>query len=336
MRVSIDKTLSAHVQNYFMQYLINQRHVSPRTVESYRDTFRLLLKFIDDSVKCNKHPLAIADLNADIILEFLDHLETARNNCVRTRNARLAAIHSFMQYVSWKEPQSLTTTQSVLAIPMKRYERPLLGYLTQKEIRALINATDSNTWSGNRDHALITTLYNTGARVSEVIDLSVGSIELSNPSFIRIKGKGRKERTIPIWKSTTKILRRWIEENGLSESDPLFPNRFGKTMTRSGVGNRISVAARVAADACKSLASRKVTPHVIRRSTAMHLLQSGVDLSVIAIWLGHESISTTHHYLEADLEMKKKAIMLVDPPKCLNSGKSKSDQGPLISFLNGL
>lgn len=325
---------SALLQNYFCQYLIDQKRVSDRTVQSYRDTFCLLLKFAEKNNINSPSKLCLSDLNADFIVKFLAYLESGRNNSITTRNIRLAAIRSFFRYVEFHKPESLPEIQRVLSIPMKRHDHKLIGFLTREEINAILDSVDKDTWSGRRDHALLTTLYNSGARVSEIIAIKRCDVRSSDHCVILLHGKGRKERSVPLWKSTSALLKKWLEEINTESQTPLFPNHFGEMMTRSGVEDRIKVAVHNAIPVCNSLSHKKISPHVIRHTTAMHLLQSGVDLTVIALWLGHENINTTHKYMEADLQMKEKTLKaLVDPNQ-----KSKKRKLPdsLIKFLEGL
>lgn len=322
------------VQDFFCQRLLNQQNVSAHTVAAYRDTFRLLLGFLQQ--RRNKAPTALTldDIDAPIILAFLDDLETGRGNSVRTRNARLAAIRAFISYASAREPTSLPLAQRILAIPQKRFNRPLLGYLTRPEIEAVVNATDSASWSGRRDHALLVVMYNTGIRVSEAIGLRRGDVGLESAPYVRIRGKGRKERSVPLWKTTAAILRKWLMEIGSDAQTPLFPNRHGTPLTRSGVEDRLQRAVSCAIEKCPMLRNKTVSPHTLRHTTAMHLLQAGVDITVIALWLGHESSDTTHQYVEADLEMKKRILNQIDAPVTPHRCKTQSD--PLVDFLNRL
>ncbi len=327
-------TFPSLLQNYFCQYLINQRQVSDRTVKCYRDTFCLLFKFAGEKLGKTASKLCLSDITAELILSFLNYLESVRHNSVTSRNVRLAAIRSFLHYAEYQEPQELPTIQRVLAIPMKRHDFKLIGFLTRDEINAIMSSVNTNTWSGQRDHVLFATLYNTGARVSEVISAKRGDVELNHGTVILLHGKGRKERSVPLWKSTSRLLRKWLDKINSDPKTPLFPNRFGSPMTRAGVEERLKVAVSKAEAICSSLASKKVSPHVIRHTTAMHLLQSGIDLTVIALWLGHENVNTTHKYLESDLQMKEKILNAVDDPKYKFNKKKISDS--LIKFLEDL
>jgi integrase/recombinase XerD len=322
------------VQDFFLRRLIAQRGASARTVESYRDAFELLFSFAEHHIGKSPSAMTLADLNAPFVLDFLDHLETVRANSVRTRNARLAAIHSFMRYAAIRDPASLPTAQQVLAIPAKRFDRPILGYLTREQITAILTAPDPSTWSGHRDVVLLATAYNTGARVSELTGLQVRDVLLDRQTAVHLHGKGRKQRVIPLWKSTAGQLRGWLNEINSAPEAPVFPNRAGAPMTRSGVRDRLDRAVATAEQSCPSLHSQHVTPHTLRHSTAMHLLQSGTDLAVIALWLGHSSPATTHQYLEADLATKEAVLQRLSDPGTPPTRFHPSDQ--LLAFLQGL
>ena len=306
--------LARRLQGFFCERLIEQQHASARTVASYRDTFRLLLAFLAQQRQRDVGSLCLQDLDAAVVLAFLNQLETQRNNGIRTRNARLAAIRAFLHYAALQEPAALASIQPVLAIPMKRFERPLIGFLSREEIEAILAAPDAATWSGRRDRLLFLLLYNTGARVSEVIAIRRGDLDLAQGAVVHLHGKGRKERAVPLWKRTATQLRAWLRTLPVEPTLTLLPNRFGGAMSRSGVADRLQRAVETASANCPSLRHRHVSPHVVRHTTAMHLLQSGVDLAVIALWLGHEDVSTTHQYLEADLAMKERALATLQPP----------------------
>ncbi len=322
------------LQDFFCQRLVAQRSASTRTVASYRDAFRLLLRFAAARTRKAPDALTMADLDAPLVSGFLDHLETQRGNSARSRNARLAAIRSFLRYASFRDPGSLQTIHCVLAIPMKRYDRPLLGFLSRAETEAILSAPHASTWSGLRDQVMLATFYNTGARVSEVAALRVGDATLGSEASIRIRGKGRKERLVPLWKSTTAALKRWLVHAGVGPDGPLFPNRHGAPLTRAGIEHRLRTAVQLAATRCPTLAGRRISPHTLRHTTAMHLLQSGVDLSVIALWLGHESMATTHLYVEADLAMKERALAKFPGPA--DKGRRFRATDRLLRFLDGL
>lgn len=306
--------LGPALQSYFYSYLIGQRDVSPRTVRSYRDTFRLLLRFLQQQ-GLQPDTVCVDDLDADRVLAFLADLEESRGNCARSRNARFAAIRSFLRHATAANPLLLPTTQRVLAIPMKRFDRVTVGHLTRDQMQSVLDSPNTATLAGQRDQLLLMLLYNTGARVSEIVGLKVKDVRLESQSSLHILGKGRKHRAVPLWRKTTRLLRSWLRRSCMAPDSPLLPNSRGEPMSRSGVAQRLKIAVTRAAAKCPALRSARVSPHTIRHTTAMHLLQSGVDLSTIAMWLGHESIETTHQYLAADLESKRQALSFLEPPR---------------------
>jgi integrase/recombinase XerD len=322
------------LQRFFVQRLVQQQHVTPCTVSAYRDSFRLLLAFAHRRLQKRPSDITLEDLNASFILEFLNHLEVDRHNCSRSRNARFAAIRSFMEYVSFEEPLALGLAQSVLAIPMKRFEQPLVGFLSREHIEAILAAPDASTWTGQRDRVMLTVLYNAGARVSELIGMHVSDLTLEPSAWVRIRGKGRKERSVPLWAGTAKELKRWLHQYPRAPDDPLFSGRSGRPLTRVGFTERLKLAVKLAAHRYPELAKKRVFNHLIRHSVAMHMLQSGVDITVIALWLGHESPVTTHRYVEADLEMKGRALKALQEPSCPNPRYRPKDD--VLRFLQSL
>lgn len=322
------------LQRFFCDYLTEQRDCSRCTIQSYRDTLRLLLQFLAGHLKRPVERLTLTDLSSNHLLKFLDHMERVRNNGPRTRNQRLAAIRSFLRYAGRNAPDSMPIVQQALAIPRKRYERRLFDFLTAEEMEALLQTPPADRWSGRRDRALFLAMYNTGARVSEIVAARVGDVAWGRPGRLRLHGKGRKERVVPLWRKTTVSLRDWIRHNKLATDSPLFPNADGEAMTRSGVEKRLTVAANQAANQCATLRDKHVSPHVLRHTTAMHLLQAGVDLTVIALWLGHENPATTHLYMTADLEMKAKALSQLQEPPVRRTRYKPSDK--LLAFLEKL
>jgi len=333
---SLPPTFAALVQAFFTEYLTQQRALSPRTVAAYRDAFMLLLDFA--TTRCAKPPAVIklTDLTPELILAFLDHLEQERHNTVRSRNARLAALRAFLKFAARRDLSALSVIEQSLGVPTKRFERPLLGFLSREEMLAVIGAAGSS-WTSQRDHLLLGLLYNTGARVSEIIGVRVADVILDGAACVHLHGKGRKQRTVPLWRSTVKEVRAWLRLNLslLSSTSALLPNRNGEAMTRSNVTQRLALAVRMA-DKSKAtgLATRRISPHTIRHTTAMHLLQSGVDISVIALWLGHESPTTTHHYIEADLAMKDRALARLQDPDMKTRRYCAPDS--LLEFLKTL
>jgi site-specific recombinase XerD len=334
MTEQVSETLGRLLQDFFCRRLMDQLRASPQTVKSYRDSFRLLLRFAERKLGKQVTKLSLMDLDASLILAFLDHLETERSNKVRSRNARLAAIRSFLHYAGLKEPSALPTIQRVFAIPMKRFDQPALTYLSLEEIENILSAPDRNTWSGRRDRALLAVMYNTGARVSEIVALKCMDIENKQCGALLLHGKGRKERVIPVWKRTGTTLQHWLSQIDQQPQSPLFPNRYGNAMTRSGVERQLQSAVAMACERCPSIRDKKVSPHTIRHTTAMHLLQAGVDLSVIALWLGHENITTTHAYMQADIEMKRRALDKMKEPQNVTVRFKPSKE--VFAFLDSL
>lgn len=328
------RTFAVLLQEYFCQRLIAQREASPATVASYRDTFRLLFGYARDRMRKMPTDLVLADIDAPLVLAFLAHLERDRGNSPRTRNARLAAIRSFLQFAAVRSPTALPSIQRVLAIPAKRFDRRVLGFLTREEIAAIIEAPDRATWAGRRDHAMLATFYNTGARVSEIAAARVVDLSTDRRRCLRVHGKGRKERTVPLWSSTCRILSSWLRETNSTPDAPLFPTRAGERFSRSGIEDRLECAVARATTSCPTLRARRISPHTLRHTTAMHLLQAGVDMTVIALWLGHESPATTHMYIEADLAMKKRALDKLVEPRSRNRRLVPSDA--ILAFLDGL
>jgi site-specific recombinase XerD len=324
----------ALVQRFFSQYLVEQRALSPCTVAAYRDTFTLFLAFAQERLAKSPASLSMADIKPDLILAFLEHLERERHNTVRSRNARLAALRTFLKFAARHDVASLQVIEQALAVPMKRFEQPMLGFLSREEMFAVL-ADPGTSWIAQRDHLLFALLYNTGARVSEIIAVKVGDVILDGAACVHLRGKGRKQRAVPLWKSTVQEVRAWLRLNPqLTTGSALLPNRDDAAMTRSNVTQRLRLAVQAACKTTPSLAKRSVTPHTIRHTTAMHLLQSGVDISVIALWLGHERPTTTHMYVEADLAMKDRALARLQAP----NSKVRRYHAPdgLLQFLKAL
>jgi len=332
--VSADATLATLLQAFFLERLIAQRNASPQTVAAYRDSFRLLLEFAHQHVGKAPERLELSDVDAPLVLAFLDHLERDRHNTIRSRNARFAALRSFMHFAAFKDPTALPSIQRVLAIPMKRFDKPLLGFLSKGEIQAILDAPPTDRWSGQRDRIMFATLYNTGARVSELTGLRVADVVLDGSACVHLHGKGRKNRSVPLWRTTTTQLRHWLPRIDSRPDRPLFPSAAGNRLTRPAVTARLRLAVQRAAAQCPSLTNRRVAPHCVRHSTAMHMLQAGVDITVIALWLGHESPATTHLYVEADLAMKERALQAVQSPSIKQTRYQPTDR--LMAFLQGL
>jgi len=301
------------IQSFFTQHLQLHKRLSPQTVASYRDTFRLLFQFVQEQTKREPVTLRITDLDAPIILSFLESLELRRHNCIGSRNVRLAAIRTFFRWVALRDPGSIDLATRVLAIPLKRSEKKIVQALTRTEMEALLSAHDLSTWQGRRDHALLLTLYNSGARVSEITGLQRSQVKLGVSAYLHLHGKGRKERTVPLWPKTGRTLQAWFRELEGKPHTIAFPSMRGTSLSRDGVNHILQRTVARATIGCPSLRERRISPHTFRHATAMHLLQSGVDISVIALWLGHESIETTHIYLEADLKTKERALEKLAP-----------------------
>ena len=305
------------LQDFFRVHLVARRNLSPHTVRAYRDALVLLLRFAALRRARNVTRLDLTCLGQPTILAFLEDLETSRDNGIRTRNARLAAIHSFFRYVAAEEPAAAELCRSVLSIPAKRAPQPALVCLSRDEITHLLHTPDDTRRKGRRDAALLWFLYNTGARAQEVVDVRLPALRLSAPAQVRLYGKGRKERLCPLWAETVKRLRHMLRDRDTDDSDdqPLFLNLAGRPLTRFGLGHIVRTCVATAATSCPSLATQAISPHTFRHATALHLLQSGVELNVVRCWLGHASIETTHSYIEVDLEMKRAALAATAPPE---------------------
>ena len=302
------------LEMFFTRRLIAQRRASPHTIASYRDTFRLLLQFAEKRLAKAPSRLTMEDLNAPFLGAFLDHLESTRANGARSRNLRLTAIRSFFRYAALETPQHSGLIQRVLVIPNKRQPRPLVGFLTRPEIDALLATPDRNTWLGRRDHALLLTAIQTGLRLSEITSIRQQDISLGNGAHVRCEGKGRKERCTPLAKSTVTVLTAWIREQGADDGTRiLFPTARGGRLSADAVQHLVAKYAAVAQQTCPSLADKRVSPHVLRHTTAMELMQAGVDRTLIALWLGHESVETTQIYLDANLGIKEEILSKTTP-----------------------
>lgn len=326
--------LAPTLQAFFTERLLRQRHASPATVAAYRDTFRLLLGFVAGRTGKTPSALGIEDLDAPVISAFLEHLEVDRHNSARTRNARLAAIRSLFHYAAVCHPEHAAVIARVLAIPQKRFDKAIVSFLTAHEVDALIDAPDPDRWEGRRDRALLTVAIQTGLRVSELCGLNCGDLSLDTGAHLRCQGKGRKHRAVPLTAGTVAILRVWLRERGGLPAEPLFPTRTGRRLTRGAVERRVTTHAATAAQRCPSLHNKQLTPHVLRHTAAMALLHAGVDVSVIALWLGHEDVRSTQIYLHADLAIKERALALVAPSSAKPGRYRPPD--PLLAFLEAL
>ncbi len=322
------------LQSFFMQRLMQQRQVSPHTIASYRDTFRLLLQFAQQRLRKAPSALALDQIDAPLVVAFLDDLEKTRGIGPRTRNLRLTAIHSFFRFVAFEAPAHAAQVQRVLAIPAKRYTRALVPFLSRQEVDALLAAPDRGTWSGRRDHALILVAVQTGLRLSELTGLSREDVRLGAGAHVHVIGKGRKERCTPLSKNSRAVLAGWMREPPRAEGQPVFPNARGGRLSAHGFHYLLAKHVAAASNACPSLKSKRVSPHCLRHTTAMDLMQEGVDRSVLALWLGHESIETTQMYLDADLELKQRVLDKTTPPQG-RPGRYRPDD-KLLAFLKSL
>ncbi len=322
------------VQQFFTEYLVAQRALSPRTIACYRDALMLFLDFASRKLGQTPTALRLVDIQPNLILAFLNHLEHERHNSIRSRNLRLSALRTFLKFAGRRDVESLHVVERALAVPMKRFEQPMLGFLTREEMMAVMGQPGP-TWSSQRDHLLLAILYNTGARVTEIVRLRVVDVVLDSAACVHLQGKGRKQRSVPLWKTTVLEIRAWLRANPqLGPEAALLPNRDGHAMTRCNVAQRLDLAVARAATSQPSLAKKQISPHTLRHTTAMHLLQSGVPFNVIALWLGHESPNTTHRYVEADLGMKQKALARLEAPDTKVRQFRASDS--LMRFLQTL
>lgn len=324
----------ALLQTFFTVRLLRQRQSSPHTIKAYRATFRLLVRFAAERLRRAPSNLTIADIDAVFVGDFLDHLESVRGNSARSRNARLAALHAFFRYVAITEPAHALHCQRVLAVPSKRFDRGLVEFLNDKEIDALLDAPDSNSWIGRRDRALLLVAVQTGLRVSELTALRRQDVVLGAGAHLRCDGKGRKLRCTPLRRDVVKLLDAWMRQRPPELDTPVFPSSRGGRLSGDAVERLVAKYVAVAQTRCPSLVRKRITPHTLRHTAAMQLLQRGVDRTVIALWLGHESIETTQIYLHADLALKEKALA-----RTASTGVTPGRYRPtdkLLAFLEGL
>ena len=327
-------TFANLVQQFFTDYMTQQRALSVQTVASYRDTFVLMLRFAHEQHGKAPSDFQLTDLSAKFLLSFLDYLEHQRHNSVRSRNVRLAAIRSFLKFAAGHDPAHLSVIEQALAVPMKRFDRKMVSFVPKEQMLAVLDVP-TDTWIGQRDRLMLTLMFNTGARVSEIVGVRVIDVVLGPTSSVRLHGKGRKQRTLPLWKSTAKAIRDWLQLNShLLTTSPLLPRRDGVAMTRANVAQRLKRAVDAATQRCPELVKMSVSPHIIRHSTAMSLLQSGADPCEIALWLGHESPSTTHMYIEADLAMKERSLARLKAPD-VKQARYRPPKA-LLAFLQAL
>lgn len=326
--------LAPTLESFFTDRLVTQRRVSPCTIASYRDSLKLLLEFVHERSGKQASQLDWEDLDAQAITAFLDHLETARGNSARTRNLRLTAIRSLFTYASLRHPEHAALIQRVLAIPAKRFNKPVISFLTATEIDALLAAPDTSRWEGRRDRALILLTVQTGLRVTELTGLDNGDITLGTGGNVRCTGKGRKHRAVPLTTDTQAVLQVWTTERAGRRDEPLFPTRTGRRLSADAVERLVRKHATTASSRCPSIRPEQLHPHVLRHSCAMTLLQAGVDTAVIALWLGHAGIRSTNAYLHADMTIKQRALALTTPAR-VPPGHYQPDDA-LLAFLEGL
>lgn len=327
-------SFAALLEGFFTQRLMHQRQASAHTIASYRDTFRMLLRFAHKRLRKAPSALVLDNIDAPLVAAFLDDLEATRGVTARTRNLRLTAVHSFFRFASYEAPTHAAQIARVLAIPAKKFDRALVAFLSRAEVDALLAAPDQRTWSGRRDHALLLLAVQTGLRLSELIGLRRDDVHLGTGSHVRVLGKGRKERCTPLSKATRAVITAWLREPTRLPDQPVFPNARGGPLSSHGVHYLVAKHVAVARKHCPSLARKRVSPHVLRHTTAMDLLQEGVEQSVIALWLGHESIETTQIYLDANLELKEKVLANLTPPDG-KPGRYRPDDS-LLAFLKSL
>ncbi|WP_040831631.1 tyrosine-type recombinase/integrase [Nocardia jiangxiensis] len=327
--------LAPIMEAFFTDRLMTQQGVSPHTIASYRDTFKLLLGYLHSRTGTLPADLDLTDLDATLIGDFLQHLEAVRGNAISSRNTRLAAIHSLFRYASFQAPEHANLISRVLAIQTKRTTTTIVNFLSRTELDALLAAPDHTTWHGRRDHALLVLDAQTGLRVSEITGLTVDDVHLGTGAHVYCRGKGRKDRCTPLTAHTKQILTSWLHHHGPSAgTTPLFCTRTGGTLSHDAVEQLIKRHAATAAKTCKSLQHKKITPHTLRHSAAMELLHSGVDITVIALWLGHESPTTTRIYLHADMALKEKALARTTSPATIPDRYQAPDT--LLAFLDQL
>jgi integrase/recombinase XerD len=326
--------LQSLLQSFFTDRLLRQRQASPHTIAGYRDSFRLLLQFAKQRLGRMPSKLTIEDLDPPFLGVFLEHLEKVRKNTARTRNARLAAIHSFFRYVALEEPAHALHCQRVLAMPNKRHERRPIEFLNREEIDALLAVPNLSTWVGRRDRTLLLVAVQTGLRVSELVGLNCQDVVLGTGAHVRCLGKGRKQRCTPLRPETTRMIDAWLRERHGQPEQPVFTSIRGGRLSRDAIERLIAKYSNVAQQTCPSLKRKKVSPHVLRHAAAMDLLQHGVDRTVIALWLGHESVETTQMYLHADMRLKEKALSRTTPLG-VKFGRYRPDD-KLLAFLESL
>jgi site-specific recombinase XerD len=337
--MSTSHSLAPHVRSFFEDHLISRKNVAYNTIRSYRDSLKLFLNFAARHAKKSVARLQVQDVDDNLLVDFLTDLERQRGNTIQTRNHRLVAIRCLMEYIAQREPQLLDHCHRILTVPRKRgAQLPEISYLEREQVAAILGTVNKSSRLGFRDYAMLLFMYNTGARVQEVADARIGWLSLMKPYKVEILGKGRKWRTCPLWENTAYHLRRLLgaEDSYARHEAPLFVNRFGRSFNRSGIAKMIHRYVTKAADRMPSLAGKQVTPHTLRHTTAMHLLQSGVEVNVIRSWLGHVSIATTNRYVEIDLAMKAKALEACEVRSEQSASASWRTGTDLLAWLESL
>lgn len=326
--------LAPTLEAFFTSRLVNEKGVSPHTIAAYRDTFRLLLCFAQKRTGKQPSKLEIEDLDAPLISAFLDYLEHERGNSPRTRNARLAAIHSMFRFAALRHPEHAALISRVIAVPTKRFDRAIVTYLTTEEVDALLAAPDRARWIGRRDHALLTLALQTGLRVTELTSLRCQDVHLGTDRHVQAFGKGRRHRATPLTSQTATVLREWLKERDGQPDQPLFPTSRGRKLSRDAIALLVTNHATTASRGCATLTNKQVSPHTLRHTAAMNLLHAGVDSTVIALWLGHESVEATQIYLHADMAIKERALARTTPPDSTPGRYRPPDH--LLAFLEAL
>jgi integrase/recombinase XerC len=324
------------IRAFFYEWLVEQRNASGHTVRSYRDTWRLFLRFVAQRAKKTVAMITLADLTANEVVAFLRHAEQERGGTIGTRNCRLAAIRSFFNFLATRDPTFIDFCVNVLNIPVKRAPLSDPCYLDPAEVAAILAQPSRSTLEGTRDHALFSFLYNSGARIQEALDLCPKAIRFDSPGCVRLTGKGRKERICPLWPETVLLLQNLLERQPRAPDQRLFVNRYGEPLSPSGVRFKLAAYVKAAAETVQSLRAKHVTPHSFRHATAVHLISAGIDVTVIRSWLGHVSLDTTNHYAKANLETKRKALERVSIPVTATHPPPWKRDASLLAWLDSL
>lgn len=329
-------TLAVLLHAFFHEWMGKQRNLSAHTVHSYRDTWKLLLQFCSTRKQCGVVDLSLVDIHSSEILAFLDYLEIERKVSIGTRNCRLAAIRSFFAFVAYYEPLAIAQCAEIARIPVKKRSRPAMCYMDTEEVTAIMQTPDRTTSMGQRDHALLALLYNTGARIQEALDVCPSAIRFEPPAQVELFGKGRKSRICPLWPETADVLKELLKRQPRSDNEPIFVNRYGQPLGAAGVRYKLKQYVQAAAQQIPSLASKRITPHTWRHSVGVHLVASGVDVTVIRNWLGHARLDTTNIYARANLETKRKALEQIDSSVTVSESPKWKQSSELLTWLESL